>query len=161
MSSIRELRTRHEIEAAVEDLSLLNEDELLIRLGNISSKVADEPNIVNLYPESPIVLSEEVEFKSEQYLDGFMKLGRRILSRWEKETYDLICGSDEQNKTEREKLMSAAFGVGTFATALTMLLVSLGVAISFATLISTIIAKRYFETAHEEFCIYWKGNLPE
>jgi hypothetical protein len=88
--------------------------------------------------------------------------GQKILKRWNKETYTLVCGADAEASAQRGKLLSAV-GIGGSVAAASYLASALalipGLAPALAAVLAVIIWKRYVSPAGQEFCDVWKGHL--
>lgn len=95
-------------------------------------------------------------------LDDVREYGKRLYKRWNREAYKLICGSDKEEITDRQKLLDA-FGGGevAVAAALSGLFVAhLGLAPALAGILAAITLKYFFRPAYDEFCSLWHEKLP-
>jgi hypothetical protein len=81
-------------------------------------------------------------------------LGKKIAKRWIKELQHVACGTDADDKSDREQLQGLMGLTGSdLATALTAFLVStFFVASPIAAVIGAIIVKRLGSSAMDEFC---------
>jgi hypothetical protein len=142
-----------EVEPAVDELLLENEDELLEQLGRRAHAI-----------EGPAALDDQFDFDVSFDLSGardaFRQLGARIYQRWEREAFGLVCGAGSDG-ADREKLADA-FGVGGTAVAAMItagLASAFGLAPAIAAVIAAIVVKRFLQPAYEEFCVVWADRL--
>lgn len=94
-------------------------------------------------------------------LDDLRDLGRRLLSRWTRELYKVVCGSLDDDKTDRESIIKS-LGIGDIAVGGAIAAVLVGtfaVAPAVATVIAALIVKRIIKPAGEEICEYWGEKL--
>jgi hypothetical protein len=137
---------------------LQNDEEQLFELLGIRARaMADDLSVAGSF--EPRVVHNSTTMGP---LDGVRALGRRIFNRWNVEAHKLICGGEIDDKEDREKLQNA-FGMGdvTVAAVVSALLVTyFGLAPAIAAVIAAILAKRFLKPSYDEFCQYWKENLP-
>lgn len=137
----------------------LDEDALLAELDRRIGLVA-------LDPASGELPSMELLTVAEGGLEGgFREIGpaaRRLLRRWERELFDLLCGKADGDKAARDKIRDA-LGLGTDAlvAALSGWLVTgpLGVPALLAGVLAAILVKRFGGATVEEFCLIWKERV--
>ena len=87
---------------------------------------------------------------------------RRLLRRWERELYDLLCGQDADDTADRAKLRDAAgLGPDALIGALAGWLVAgpLGVPALLAGVLAAILVKRFGTATLAEMCLIWKERL--
>ena len=89
-------------------------------------------------------------------LDDVKALGKRILSRWNKELYSLVCVNEDDDQKDRRAILGAlnlgeAAVIGAVATAL----LTLGVAAAIAAALAPLIVKRFIWPAKDELCQAW------
>ena len=86
--------------------------------------------------------------------ESLQVLGRRVLARWNREAYTLVCGSDSAEVKSREELRKA-FGLGdaAAAAALTPLVMAIpGMPLALAPVLAALMIKRLAAPALDEFC---------
>jgi len=145
-------------ESVIEDLLEAEEHQLYEQLGlrikgieeDLTKCSSFEPNVV--YDEAHMGLKKDLR-----------ELGRRLFRRWNIEAYKFICGSDPNDKEDREEL-AKAFKVKdpytTVAAVLSALLVTkFGLAPAISVVIAALAIKRFFRPAYEEFCKYWREKI--
>lgn len=143
---------------SVEKLMMADEKQLYEQLGIRAKAIAEDLTKGNSF--EPQVTFDQAQMGAKEEVQEF---GRRLFSRWNKETYKLICGSDEDDQKDREELLNA-FGINdvAVAAALSALLVThLGLAPAIAAVLATLVIKRFFRPVHEEFCQVWEKNLTQ
>src|SRR5438477_7381485 len=93
--------------------------------------------------------------------DFLRDLGVKILRRWNKEAYKLICGGDAADAKDRNDLVHlvASGSVDAGGGIAGILVASLGLAPAIAAVIAVIILKRFVKPAGEEFCMLWAKNI--
>ena len=145
-----------DLEPAVDELLLENEDELFEQLGRRVQAI-----------EGPSALGDqfdsEVSFDPSGAGEALRQLGARIYQRWEREAFGLVCGTGSGDEGDRKEL-SEAFGVGGTAVAAMItagLASTFGLAPAIAAVIAAIVVKRFLRPAYEEFCVVWGERLAQ
>jgi hypothetical protein len=95
-------------------------------------------------------------------LDALKEFGKDFFDRVSKDVYELVCGTDANDKDEREKL-GKAFGMGkaAFASSLAAICVSsFGWAPAIAVVVATLVVKLFLNNAYDAMCQVWKKRLP-
>ena len=95
--------------------------------------------------------------------DHFDKLGRLLFRRISRELHMLICGTDPQDKEERDRLR-AAFSLGDDAITAALVAVmttGLGITGGIAVVVAAIVLKRILAPTLEETCRYFGALLAE
>lgn len=140
-------------------LLALGENDLLAELDR---RVA----LVELDPSQADLPSLDLLTVAEGGLEGGLPpmgaTARRLLRRWERELYELLCGSEPSDKADRGKLR-AAIGIGPDALvgALAGWLVAgpLGVPALLAGVLAAILVKRFGSGTADEMCRIWKERF--
>lgn len=88
-------------------------------------------------------------------LDDLKALGRRIVKRWNRELFSLVCEGREDDET-RTKLLAAlklndAAALGVIATAL----MALGAPAAIAAALAPLLLKKFINPAKDELCAAW------
>lgn len=96
-------------------------------------------------------------------LDEAIDLGKRILKRWNKVMYDLVCGDGDDVDPEARKTILDAVKVGspaTIAAAITGVLIStFSVGPAVAVVVGVLLGKVLLPAAGKEVCAFWKERL--
>jgi hypothetical protein len=93
-------------------------------------------------------------------LDEVKALGRRILKRWNKELYDLVCGGKAGDQKERQAVLdSLHLGEAAVGAAVAAALLALGLAPALAAAVAPLIVKRFIWPAKEELCAAWGEQI--
>jgi lysophospholipase L1-like esterase len=137
--------------------ALLSRDDeaLLAEIGRRSS-------ILEFSPDAAAGMSLEISVggSEESILPAFKEAGARILDRWQRELYKLLCGDGGAAKDERDKLRSALRLQETaLIGAITAALMAIGTPPFIAPLIAAIIVKSGINPAWEEACKIWGEKL--
>jgi len=147
------------VAAHARQLMSLDEPHLLAELDRRIALVELDPSQAEL-PSMELLTVAEGELEG-----GLPRIGpttRRLLRRWERELYELLCGSDPDDKADRGKLRDAA-GVGPDALvgALAGWLVAgpLGAPALLAGVIAAIIVKRFGTATLDQMCQIWRERL--
>jgi hypothetical protein len=95
-------------------------------------------------------------------LDDLKDLGRRILKRWNKELYEIVCPAAGATGKEREDLLKA-LNISEVAAiaAVTGLLLPLGVPAPVAAPLAALLVKKFLLPAKDELCIKWGESINE
>lgn len=94
-------------------------------------------------------------------MSDLVTLGRRILDRWNRELYKVMCGGDPDDKEDRESLLKSV-GLSDVAVAAAMssvLIGSFAVAPAVATIIAALVVKRLLIPGGAVACEFWKERL--
>jgi hypothetical protein len=139
-------------EQSIQKLLLSSDDQLYEQLGIRLTAMADDPAVAGSFEPHVVYTHAEMGLK-----DDMRELGRRLYRRWNRELFELACGSDKEAKGDRESL-AKAFGIGDVAVAATLsgiLVSSLGVAPAIAGVVAALTIRRVFRPGYEEFCKVW------
>jgi hypothetical protein len=144
------------ISSAVHDLMDEDKDNLLAKLGAYSVAFVQNPAEF-----SEPVASASVDVRTAGALDDMIELGTRILKRWHRAMFDLVCGAggDPQAKKtilEALKLNSPE----ALAAAITSVLISaFSVGPAIAAVVGVLFGKILLPEAGKEVCAFWKERL--
>ena len=111
-------------------------------------------------------LKDNVEFEPEYEaqtmgpLDDIKAVGRKILNRWNKELYSLVCNKKGDDQKDRKAILdslslSETAVIGAVATTL----LTLGVAAAIAAPVAPLIVKRFIWPAKDELCEAWSEGI--
>ncbi|ETX27267.1 SGNH/GDSL hydrolase family protein [Roseivivax isoporae] len=141
-------------------LSALDEHALLCELQERLDLIDRDPATADL-PSAPL-LSLSTGGLEGGIATTVGPLARRLLRRWERELYDLICGDAAADAAERTKLREAlGAGQDALVGAIAAWLVSgpLGVSALLAGVLAALLVKRVGGSAVEEICTLWGERL--
>ncbi len=146
-----------QIEAAVKSLAQDDVSALYAKLGAYSLA----------YPQGPAQFaapdaSIQIDSSTAGALDDVAALGKRILKRWNKSIYDLVCNKDGIDPQARKTIMDALKlnSPEALAAAITSVLIgvfSVGPAI--AAIVGVLFGKVLLPAAGDEICTFWKERL--
>lgn len=150
------------LEAPVADhpltVSSVNEVYALLAtdMDRLVSEIGRRSAILELSPEAGAMLQLEIAQSEEGFIDSFRELGQKVLDRWQRELYRLMCGDGGTASAERDKLRSAlgleqAAMVGGISAAL----MAIAVPPFIAPLLAAIIVKNGINPAWEVTCEVW------
>lgn len=144
------------VSAAVDRLSAKDEESLVLLLGMREKAIERNPEL-----RDDVDFLPEYDSSTMGVLDGVKSLGRRILRRWNKELYGVVCGNKPEDAEERSKIMTALnLGAGAAATAIATTLTSwLAVPAALAVVLAPILVKRLVVPGKEEMCAAWLENV--
>jgi hypothetical protein len=143
--------------AAASELASLSEDQLYAELGTRLQSIARTPDGSDRFDMVPGQPLESYGPREE-----LKKLGQKFFVRWNREAYNLICGSSSEEAAAREQVLSA-FGIGRDAVIAAIaagLTVYLGLAAALAAVVAALAVRLFFKPGYEATCDYWKENLP-
>ena len=94
-------------------------------------------------------------------LDDLRELGRRLVGRWNRELFKVMCGDDKADQKDRESLLqSIGLGDVAIASAVTAVLVSsFAVAPAIAIVIAALVVKRIISPGGAVACEFWAEKL--
>jgi hypothetical protein len=133
-----------------------DERQLLEELGLRDRAISEAPELAGEFDLDLPYDETEMGMKDE-----LRNLGARILRRWNREAYELVCGGRAADTQVRSSL-TRALGIGQVeATALlsVTLVTHLAVPAALAAVIAAIVIKRFFSPAAEEVCARWKTTV--
>ena len=144
---------KSEIQAAVTNLAEADDDSLFARLGAYSAAFPVEPG--NFVAPGAVVA---VDAALAGPLDQAKLLGRRILSRWNRTLYDLVCG--EGGDPQAAALIKAATSRETLAAAIASVLIGMfSVAPAIAAIVGVLLGRVLLPAAGAAICDFWKDHL--
>ena len=96
-------------------------------------------------------------------MDDVRTLGRRLLNRWSRELYKVMCGSETGDKQDRESLLKSigATDVALAAAMTAVMVSSFAIAPAVATVIAALVVKRVLAPTGDEICKLWAEQLPK
>lgn len=146
-----------DIDGAVKKLTDASTDSLYAQLGAYSIAFPRDPgNFIDPTVSVPIDVSVAGP------LDDAIGLGKRILKRWNKAIYDLVCGTKEADPEVRKTILSAMKlnSPEALAAAITGVLISVfSVGPAVAALVGVLFGKVLLPAAGEEVCKFWQERL--
>ncbi len=93
-------------------------------------------------------------------LDDVKALGRRILMRWNKELYGVVCSNQPTNAKERQEILgSLGLGEAAVIGAVATALLSLGVTAAIAAPLAPLLVRKFIWPAKDELCGAWGEAL--
>lgn len=138
---------------ALDEPHLMSELDRRIALVDLDPGVADLPSMQ---------LLTVAEGGLEGGLPAIGPVARRLLRRWERELYELLCGDDPDDQETRGRLRDA-LGIGpeALAGALAGWLLAgpLGLSALLAGVLAAILVKRIGPATADELCLVWKERL--
>jgi hypothetical protein len=147
------------IESQLRRLIQLDEAQLLDQLGSRAAVIQrDAFRSEELHLDE---LPEDEDLVALGIGTDMKAFGGRVLRRWNRSAYEILCGDNPSDAGTRAKLKNA-IGLGDIATAgvLTTVLLNIGLSLELAPIVAAIIVKKFFNPAYEEFCICWREKLP-
>lgn len=138
---------------ALDEGHLLSELDRRIALSTLDPTVGDLPSM-------------ELLIVAEGGLEGGLPIigaaARRLLRRWERELFDLLCGSNADDTKDRDKLREA-MGLGQEAlvgvVAGWLIAGPLGVPALLGGVLAALLVRRFGASTADEVCTIWKERL--
>ncbi|MEH7876603.1 hypothetical protein V7799_02505 [Rhizobium laguerreae] len=148
---------KDEIDKAVKTLGVASTNKLYADLGAYSIT----------YPQDPArfanpSVSVPVDVSVAGPMDDAIDLGKRILRRWNKAIYDLVCGTEEADPQVRKTIFDALKlnSPEALAAAITGVLISaFSVGPAVAAIVGVLFGKVLLPTAGQEVCSFWKERI--
>lgn len=142
---------------AVSALLTKDTDQLYAELaGRVKAMTINPSMSASFSPQLP-------QLESLGTVDDLQAFGKAFFDRLNGQVYGLVCGTDNANAVERQKIIDA-FGLGSDAVAAAIagtLVASLAMAPAVATVVGALAVKLFFRTAHGAMCDFWKTKLPQ
>lgn len=145
-------------ESAAKTLLRADKNQLYEQLGMRVKAIKQDPSTAGSF--DPRVVYDQAEMGAKEEI---FELGQRFFRRWNKEAYQLACGSEAKDTADRKDLM-ASLGVSDIAVAAVfsgILVTTVGLAPAIAAVIAALIVKRFFRPTYEEFCQEWKKHVTD
>jgi len=102
------------------------------------------------------------DFETMGGLDELKAMGRRILNRWNKELYGVVCGGKSGDQKDRKAVLdSLNLGETAVIAAVASALLTLGVYAAIAAALAPLIVKRFIWPAKDELCAAWGEGVKE
>jgi hypothetical protein len=150
---------------AAEAFKELNESDsksLYEKLGGFATVYPTKPEKFSEIGAADVEVMDDVAQAGP--LDELAALGKRILSRWNKVMYDLVCaGGGGDVDPDVQKSIFAALKIGSpeaVAAAITGVLISVfSVGPAIAAVVGVLLGRLLLPAAGKEVCAYWKEQL--
>jgi len=145
-----------EASLAVASLLQKDDDALFVELGNRLTALSSAPGFGGEFaPVMPQAFGP---------VDDLRKFGKKFWEKFNKQAYDLVCGTDESNAALRKQILDAFnAGENAVAAAIAAALASgaFALAPAVAAVIAALVIKLFFKPAHGAMCDLWKEKLPK
>lgn len=129
---------------AIEGLLGMDEGVLLAQIGRIQAEAR----------------GDALELGAEGLANDLRELGSRVLDRFQRELYRLLCEDGPAGNADRQSLRDAlALGDAAVVGALTGALVMLGCPPPAAPLVAALVVKRGINPVWQETCAWWGERL--
>jgi hypothetical protein len=137
--------------AEAQRLAGKDEEALLVELGLREQALADNPLLSG---QADLDVSYDSTLMGP--LDDIKRLGQRVLSRWSRELYGIVCGQSSSDAEARNKVLGAInLGEAAVIAGVAGALIGLAVPAPLAAALAPLIVKRFILPAGEEVCAYW------
>jgi hypothetical protein len=138
-------------------LSQLDEASLELLLGLRAQAIEKAPAL-----EDDPDFEPQYESQTMGPLEDVKALGRRILNRWNKELYGIVCGNSTADQAGRKAILNSLnLGEAAIIAAVAGALLSMGIGAAFAAAVAPLIVKRFIEPAKDELCAAWGEAINE
>jgi hypothetical protein len=148
---------KQQVEDAVRELSRADTSTLYEKLGAYASAFPRDPS---QFTSPQTAVAANVAFAGP--LDEAAELGKRILRRWNKAIYDLVCTGDGVDLEARKTIFDALKinSPEALAAAITGVLISVfSVGPAIAAVVGVLFGKVLLPAAGQEACSFWKERL--
>jgi hypothetical protein len=145
----------NQFDVVASDLASYDEAALIELLGMRAKAINHDPSIAG-------DLSPDIQHDAKYLgpLDDIKSLGLRILARWNKELFKIVCGGSTDDSDDRSKILNAlTLSEGAAIAALIPVLTGLGLAPALAAVLAAIIVKRFLGSAMETVCEAWAKQV--
>ena len=147
----------NEVIAAANQLNEQKQDDeaLLLLIGMREQALAAEP----ARKDDPH-LAVSYDDPTMGPLDDIRRLGKRIMTRWNKELFAIVCGNETVDSKERADLLNSLnLGETAVIAAVAGVLISLGVGAAIAAPLAPLIVRRFIWPAKDELCVAWRESI--
>jgi len=134
-----------------------DEDALEVLIGMREKAIDANPAL-----KDDVEFEPQYEFETMGGLDELKAMGRRILNRWNKELYGVVCGGKSGDQKDRKAVLdSLNLGETAVIAAVASALLTLGVYAAIAAALAPLIVKRFIWPAKDELCAAWGEGVKE
>jgi hypothetical protein len=143
-----------DISAVVEEAKRLKDrdETALITLVGLREKAID----LNPALKDKVDLEPKYDSKTMGTLDDIQALGLRVLKRWNKELYSLVCSNTGGDEKDRQAILdSLNLGETAVIAAVAGALMALGVPAPVAAALAPLITRKFIWPAKDEMCKTW------
>lgn len=148
---------RSQVSTAVRELAKSDTTSLYARLGAYSEQFPETPDVF-VTPNASVAVDTSIAGP----LDDAAKLGKRILVRWHRTMFDLVCSENSSDREARSAIFNAVKlnSPEALAAAITGVLISsFSVAPAVAVVVGVLFGKVLLPAAGEEVCKFWAERL--
>jgi hypothetical protein len=142
------------LQAVVESaqrLSTRDEVSLELLIGLRAKAIERAPGLEN-DPD----LEPKYEAGTMGALDDLKALGMRIVARWNRELYGVVCGTKGEDQNSRKAILdSLNLGEAAIIAAIASALLTIGSPAALAAAVTPLIVKRFVLPAKDELCDAW------
>jgi hypothetical protein len=132
-----------------------DEEALIKQLAMRVEATKENPAVAGSY--DPAVA---YDFEHAGLSDSLLDLGGRILHRWERELYGVVCGDAKEDAADRNSILTKIAGDDiALGAAVGGVLISLGVGPAVAVVVAALVIKRIIHPAGNEVCKMWSERL--
>jgi hypothetical protein len=144
-----------EVIDAAQRLSAKDDSSLEVLIGMREEAIKRDPGLSdNVYFEP------KYDANTMGGLDEIKALGKRVLGRWNKELYGVVCGGEATDQKDRKAVLdSLNLGEAAVVAAVAGALLGLGVAAAIAAAVAPLIVRRFVWPAKDELCGAWAEGI--
>ncbi len=144
-----------ELERSIASLIEYDEESLIKQVAMRAEATKVDPAIAGSY--DPTVT---YDFEHAGIADDLRDLGGRILRRWERELYGVVCGTSQEDAEDRANILSKiGADDAVLGAAVASVLIGLGVSAAVAAVLAALLLKRILKPGGQEVCTYWSERL--
>jgi len=133
-----------------------DEEALYVMLGKQEKALARDPSLA-----AEPMLDPDYDSTHMGLVDDLKDLGQRIVARWSRALYELVCGGQGDDADRRKLFDALNVSEAAAIAAVTALLLGMAVPPPIAAAASVVIVRKFLVPAGEEVCLFWGEQLDE
>ncbi len=142
---------------AAQENAAKDEQSLLTLAGMLEVEIRRDPSVAQDPFYQPKYDSETMGL-----MDDLKSIGRRLLNRWNKELYGLVCGAKAGDQKDRNEILKALnLGETAVIAAVAGALIALAVPAPIAAALAPLITKKFIWPAKDELCDAWGESIAD
>ena len=146
------MATNTELIAAAERLLKKDEEALALEIGLRDERIKGDPAAA----DNPDLVVKYGTHMGMGEINDIKALGWRILLRWNKELYGLVCSSKNPDDQEmRKKILALSLDEAALIAVIAPALIGLGAPAAIAAPVAPILVKKFIIPAKQELCVAW------
>jgi hypothetical protein len=132
-----------------------DEESLVLLIGMMEQEIKKNPAL-----KEDAYLEPKYDQTTMGFTDPIQQVGRRILRRWNKELYGLVCDTQARDRQERQQILDALnLGETAVIGAVAAALLAMTVPAPIGAALAPLIVRKFIWPAKDELCKSWAEGI--